>query len=92
MSQFKVGQKVVCIDANFPHIKAYGGSGNVSYKPKKGGILVIDENLGDFLRFDKYDTVDSFNWWFHNRFRPLDHAFADEVIKMICEQPETVEI
>lgn len=72
MNPFSEGQKVVCISDHFPHLPQYGGTPeNTADKPKKGEILVIDEILGDFLRFDKYDTEQSFNWWMHNRFAPL---------------------
>jgi len=33
--------------------------------------LVIDEILGEFLRFDKYDTEESYNWWKSDRFAPI---------------------
>ena len=71
-NRFEEGQKVICISNNFPHIKKYGGSEGATTTPKKGEILVIDEVLGDFLRFDKYDTYESYNWWMFNRFSLID--------------------
>ena len=69
---FREGQKVVCISENFPVIKEYGGTGkDAEFTPKKDEELVIDEILGDFLRFDKYDTNESYNWWKHDRFAPI---------------------
>lgn len=85
MCNFKVGQKVVCVDSNFPFIPEYGGFDSAIKKPIKNEVLKIDEILGDFLRFNKYDTIDSFNWWHSSRFRPLDHQFAEDVIEYITE-------
>ena len=74
---FQEGQKVVCISESFPVIattetdKSIIGIQAPSH-PVKGETLVIDEILGDFLRFNKYDGV-SFNWWHSSRFRPLEH-------------------
>ena len=70
---FQEGQKVVCISQDFPVIKKYGGTGEEAKDtPKKDELLVIDEILGDFLRFDKYDTNESYNWWKADRFAPID--------------------
>lgn len=72
---FQEGQKVVCILQDFPVIKKYGGTGKeADNTPKKNEILVIDEILGEFLRFDKYDTNESFNWWKADRFAPIDET------------------
>ena len=72
---FQEGQKVVCISQDFPVIKKYGGTGKeAKYTPKKDEVLVIDEILGEFLRFDKYDTDESFNWWKADRFAPIDET------------------
>jgi len=77
MSNFYEGQKVVCISENFPvHTtteidKSIIGTQAPTH-PIKGETLVIDEMLGDFLRFNKYDTDESFNWWHSTRFKPLD--------------------
>jgi hypothetical protein len=77
MSKFNEGQKVVCINDNFP-VKATTEAnksiiGTIpTAHPQKGETLVIDEMLGDeWLRFDKYDGH-SWNWWHSSRFRPLD--------------------
>ena len=76
MSNFREGQKVVCISEDFPvHTTTKPDKSEIGTQapihPKKGETLVIDEMLGDFLRFDKYDT-DAFNWWHCSRFRPID--------------------
>jgi hypothetical protein len=87
MERFYEGQKVVCISEDFPQIRTTNkdkselGQQAIQH-PKKGETLVIDEMLGVFLRFDKYDT-DSFNWWHNSRFKPLDEfkfSFQEETI------------
>jgi hypothetical protein len=82
---FREGQKVVCILQDFPVIKKYGGIGEEAKNtPKKNEILVIDEILGEFLRFDKYDTNESFNWWKADRFAPIDETEL-AIEKLIAE-------
>jgi len=76
MSNYFEGQKVVCISENFPvHATTLEDKSDIGKQapvhPIKGETLIIDEMLGDFLRFDKYDTY-SFNWWHSSRFRPID--------------------
>ena len=70
-NEFYEGQKVVCISENFPLIEKYGGGKEAANAPKKEEVLVIDEILGEFLRFDKYDTEESYNWWKSDRFAPI---------------------
>ena len=91
-NNFKEGQKVVCVSEKFPLIKEYGGNGKEPIKtPKIDEILTINEILGDFLRFDKYDTDESFNWWKYDRFRDIkeyeeyqeyeeNQRIADEIV------------
>ncbi|WP_333862582.1 hypothetical protein [Sphingobacterium sp.] len=64
----KEGDQVICIDNNFPHIKEFGGTDKKQITPKKGDVLTIDETLGDFLRFDLFDSEETFNWWHKSRF------------------------
>ena len=72
-NNFHEGQKIVCVSENFPLIKEYGGNWiEPNKKPKKDEVLIIDEILGDFLRFDKYDTSESFNWWKYDRFADIN--------------------
>lgn len=71
-NKFNEGQKVMCVSNDFPLIKKYGGNGKEPLKtPKKDEILIIDEILGDFLRFEKYDSNESINWWKFDRFRDI---------------------
>ena len=91
MSNFFEGQKVVCISENFPvHATTLEDKNDIgkqaSTRPVKGETLIIDEMLGDFLRFNKYDT-DSFNWWHCSRFRPLDEfevTTSSQIEKQMC--------
>lgn len=78
MSSFFEGQKVVCISNIFP-VKATTEQDKSiigvqpDFCPQVGETLVIDEMMGDeWLRFNKYDTDASYNWWHTTRFRPLD--------------------
>ena len=71
------GTKVICISENFPlwkttkEDKTEIGSHPINH-PKKDEVLIVDEVLGDFLRFEAYDTVDEYKWWHKNRFRIVD--------------------
>lgn len=72
---FTEGQKVICINDHFPVIKEYGGTGKSPINfPQKGEVLIIDEILGEFLRFNKYDTLESFNWWIETNFSNIDEV------------------
>lgn len=87
MERFYEGQKVVCISENFPvHATTLEDKSDIGKQapthPKKGETLIIDELLGYFLRFNKYDT-DAFNWWHSTRFRPLDEF---EITASITEE------
>lgn len=74
---FVEGQEVVCISEAFP-VLPYSDYGREhtgqqpNYHPRKGEVLNIDEILGDFLRFAKYDTRESYNWWCWDRFAPVE--------------------
>lgn len=86
IERFHEGQKVVCIKDDFPNIATtLQDKSNIgtmpSNRPVEGETLVIDEILGGFLRFDKYDS-DSFNWWHCSRFKPLDDF---EITTTNCE-------
>ena len=88
---FYEGQTVVCISQHFPLIKEYGGTGKeAQYTPQKGEILVIDEILGEFLRFDKYDGPESYNWWIATHFAPIDETEL-EIENLIAEALEVTE-
>lgn len=85
----KEGDEVICISEAFPEWKTTDEDksriGTVpANHPKKGEILTIDEVLGEFIRFDKYDIPGSYNWWHHSRFRKIedieDEAAADAIV------------
>lgn len=67
---------VICVRDDFPiitstgHLIEHKGEQALSY-PQVGEILEVSEELGDFYRFDKYDSVDAFNWWHKSRFEPF---------------------
>lgn len=87
MNNFSEGQKVICISEDFPIIKKYSPNGIQANKTSKPGeILVIDEILGDFLRFDIYDTNNSFNWWHHTRFAPIDESEIEEQVNELIQE------
>ncbi len=69
---YRVGAMVVCVSTNFPVVKKFSST-NVGAKecPKLHEHLMIDEILGDYLRFDKYDEHGMCNWWKYDRFIPL---------------------
>lgn len=85
MKSIREGSSVVCISEDFPWIKKHGGSGPAKDHPKKGEILIVDEILGEFLRFDKYDTEESFNWWHITRFAPIEEDFESELERELEE-------
>lgn len=53
-------------------------------RPLKGAVLVVSETLGEYLRFEEFDT-DSFEWWFHSYFRPLGLVAEDLVMDEAIE-------
>lgn len=60
----------MCINDSFPHVKQHGGVEDLELiKPKIGDKVYIDEMLGDYLRFDAFDTEKSTNWWHYSRFK-----------------------
>lgn len=73
INNFSEGEEIVCISDDFPAIKKYGTATEAKIKPSIGERLIVDEILGDFLRFDRYDTETSFNWWHFSRFAPIDN-------------------
>lgn len=88
------GQKVICISEDFPLIEKYSteGSKPTSIHPKKGEVLTVDEVLGAFLRFDKYDTPNQCNWWHHTRFAPIDENKIDESVSELLQNIKPHEV
>lgn len=70
MNPFIEGQKVVCIGG----IPKYP-------TPKKGEVNIIDEMLGDYLRFEKYDG-ETVNWWHHTSFKPVSEVEQETLSKL----------
>lgn len=84
----KEGDEVICISEDFPVWKTTEEDKSIigtkpNFHPQKGEILTIDETLGEFIKFDKYDN-DHVNWWHHSRFRKVedidDEAAMDAVV------------
>ena len=82
-NDFEKGESVICINDHFPYIPKFGGNGDIVEKPKVGEILTIDEVLGDFLMFEKYNTETSTNWFFYNRFLRYDKQCHKEHIEQL---------
>jgi len=95
MNNFKEGQKVVCV-GEF-------SKDNFNTDPIIGEIYTIREIYLEGLRFveiknpqilcrhaEKILFAEAI--YSPEKFRPLDHQFAEDVIKMICELPESVEV
>lgn len=90
---FYVGQDVVCINDAFPLLtttledKQNVGK-QAEWHPMLNEKLTIDEMLGDFLRFQKYDIGDHCQWWHKSRFI----AYAEKrLIEVIEENKNTLE-
>lgn len=78
MSNFKVGQKVVCIKVE--DVCVYDGS--KTPHPKINEMVSIRGICFDgWLELDGYEGYDYEPW----NFRPLDHQFAEDVIAYIKE-------
>src|SRR5574343_586707 len=79
---FKEGQRVVCINDYFKMEITTGDKCRIGsmaqVHPKKNESLIIDEILGEFLRFSLYDCDDPLHpdygcrWWKHTHFLPVD--------------------
>lgn len=87
MSNFKIGQKVVCVDAPSNENRKYK-----EYMPVKNEIytirgfyresLYLEEIINEVYVYDNGVSEVSFK---SCRFRPLDHQFAEDVIAYITE-------
>lgn len=89
MTNFKVGQKVVCVDDNFQPRYEW-----VTYPTKNEMYTIRNISKKGGLRFEeiinpKYDYEEGYHehGFFYWRFRKPDHQFAEDVIAMICSQP-----
>ena len=89
MNKFEEQQQVRCISDDFPHQKQHGGTeGEATHKPKVGEVLIIDEILGEYLRFDHYDTPETHQWWHHTRFEPIGEK--EKAIREALQKPELI--
>lgn len=97
MSNFKINQKVVCINPSQSLVineiytiekKIVCKCGILLFKIKEHPLALNHD--GSICRCgNSFHNVSLFN---NNRFRPLHHEFAEEVISMLLEQTETIEL
>lgn len=85
------GNQVICVSESFPEWKTTSEDksriGTIpNLHPTKGEILTVDEVLGEFLRFDKYDTDESVNWWHQSRFRLVEDIDDEASIEAIVHK------
>lgn len=81
---FTVGQSVVCINDHFSLVITTADKERICtlppVHPKLNEHLVIDEILGEYLRFDKYDCDDvnhpdfGWRWWRHTHFAAIQES------------------
>jgi len=93
---FSAGQSVVCVQDVFPLVITTGDKSRIGTLPpvcpKKGEVYVIDEILGEFLRFaplDEYDTSHpdyGWRWWKHTGFRALTLHETEEAFFSIGQK------
>lgn len=92
MNPFYEGQTVVCINDSF----IQGNGRESSNHPHRNEVLVVDEVMGEFVRFEKYDIgTDEKLWqyWEHKNFAPVeddlnDNIWMNEQIKELVEEEE----
>ena len=89
---FGEGDKVVCISESFPLFRTTEEDKSQigimpANHPKKNEVLTIDEILGTFLRFSKYDT-ENWEWWHHTRFVPFDD---EQRLRLLNEAKDLIE-
>jgi len=82
MSNFKVGQKVVCIRETI--------SKNIKLNEIYTITGLFDDSTGVTLK--EVNPSPGYHVFYSSYFRPLDHAFADEVEAMIKEQVKQGEL
>lgn len=87
---FKEGDAVICINEHFPVFQTTEEDKSIigtmpKTHPKIGEQLVIDEILGEFLRFDVYDGL-NFNWWIHTHFKKSDEMTEEDEVEAIVNK------
>lgn len=92
MSNFKVGQKVVCIHEDNSDILNIGLDDTGPMLHEIVTINYIGANDLGLPCLEFYEYPNDNACWDEWQFRPLDHAFADEVEAMIKEQVKQGEL
>jgi hypothetical protein len=95
MSNFKIGEKVVCVDDSLRE------SGKTKPRIKKGEIytivaihnccsesLIVKEILNIGLKKCNCGSIIQSNGYYSNRFRKLDHAHTDRIIAKLLKIEE----
>jgi len=84
MSNFKIGQKAVCVheDNSDKFLSGLDSSG-----PKEGDIVTINWISNHCLGFKEYNQNECWDDW---QFRPLDESFTHETISMLNEHFESL--
>lgn len=80
---FEIGQIVICTIESFPEVEVsedFSVSSDAVYgpaateHPKVWEALPIADIKNGFLTFEKYNTPEHINWWFHDRFTTPEGA------------------
>ena len=91
---FKSGDTVICINDRFSMVVTTADKSLIGtlppIHPAIGESLVIDEILGEFIRFDRYDCKDTslpdygWRWWKHTHFKKPDAiSIKSEILESI---------
>lgn len=77
------GQEVICISEDFPmkittDVNKEDIGKQAKYHPKLNEPLIIDETLGEYLSFSKYN-INGVNWWHSSRFRLVKYNESEEL-------------
>lgn len=92
MVNFREGQKVVCIDSNFPVI---AGLDPLRVHPTKHEVLIIlwitDYWGRMFLSFEKYNDAENNRWFIASHFRPIEYL-PPPLHEDVAEEEAVIEI
>lgn len=86
---FKAGDNVKCINDNFPYQHQHGGDPSLCKdQPKLNELLEVEDVLGEYLMFEKYNSPISNNFWHESRFEKAKSIKeqTNEMLTHICEQ------
>lgn len=79
MPQFKVNQKVICIEDTDLGLVKKGEIKTIS--------KIVYDSIGNFgFHFYEVELPFGYRGFLHHKFKPLDENFADETLSRIAEQ------